>query len=126
MKLSAVRIFVRDLEPAKTFYAEVLGLPLKLHGASFGFCQFDVGGADLLLETIKPEEPPEDQALVGRFTGVAFDVEDIEAEHERLAERGVVFTGLPEKQFWGGIMATFKDPEGNELQLVQRPALLAR
>jgi lactoylglutathione lyase len=34
----------------------------------------------------------------------------------------VHFTGLPEKQQWGGVLATMQDPAGNELQLVQHPA----
>jgi len=126
MKLSAIRVFVRRLPEAKAFYSEILGLPLKLDGGQFGFCQFDAGAADLLVEVIKPEEPADEQALVGRFTGIAFDVADIEREYQRLASLGVMFTGKPEKQFWGGVMATFKDPAGNELQIVQRPALLAR
>ena len=28
----------------------------------------------------------------------------------------------PERQIWGGILATFCDPSGNQLQIVQRPA----
>jgi catechol 2,3-dioxygenase-like lactoylglutathione lyase family enzyme len=38
------------------------------------------------------------------------------------SELGVAFTGLPEQQSWGGILATLRDPAGNELQLVQRPS----
>jgi uncharacterized glyoxalase superfamily protein PhnB len=38
-----------------------------------------------------------------------------------LSALGVAFTGLPEQQDWGGILATLRDPAGNELQLVQQP-----
>jgi uncharacterized glyoxalase superfamily protein PhnB len=38
-----------------------------------------------------------------------------------LRSRGVAFTGEPEKQFWGGTLATFKDPAGNELQICEQP-----
>ena len=31
------------------------------------------------------------------------------------------FDGAPEKQHWGGWLATFKDSAGNSLQLVQMP-----
>jgi uncharacterized glyoxalase superfamily protein PhnB len=53
---------------------------------------------------------------------LSFTVQDIETKHQELAARGVRFTGLPEKQSWGGILATLQDPSGNELQIVQHPA----
>ena len=40
-------------------------------------------------------------------------------EHRELEALEVHFTGLPEKQFWGVILATMQDPPGNELQIVQ-------
>ena len=67
-----------------------------------------------------PRMPPSDeQALVGRFTGLSFTVPDIHAKHRELVDRGVHFTGQPELQFWGGTLATLRDPAGNELQLVE-------
>lgn len=121
MKLSGARIFVRDFSEARTFYAEVLGLALKHDGARFGYCVFDTGELELIVEVVPNDAPAEDQALVGRFTGLSFAVADISTEHSRLLAAGVPFTGAPEKQFWGGWLATFKDPAGNELQLVQHP-----
>jgi predicted enzyme related to lactoylglutathione lyase len=55
---------------------------------------------------------------------IDFWVDDIEAEHERLRERGVGF--IREKGFetWGGLISTFNDPDGNTLQIIQyRPEL---
>lgn len=126
MKLSALRVFVRDLPEAKAFYRDVLGFAVKVDGAAYNFCLFEAGTADLLVETVPDGSPREEQGLVGRFTGASFDVEDIGAAHLALQEKGVMFTGAPERQYWGGTLATFKDPSGNELQLVQRPELLAR
>lgn len=119
MQLSAARVFVRSLERAKQFYAELLGLPVKADGLPYGYCVFDVGSSDLVVELVKPEDPGEEQALVSRFTGLSFAVPDIVAAHERLSSAGVHFAGLPEKQFWGGWLATFEDFDGNQLQLVQ-------
>jgi uncharacterized glyoxalase superfamily protein PhnB len=42
-------------------------------------------------------------------------------KYRELAAAGVEFSGEPEKQFWGGILATLRDPAGNELQIVQQP-----
>lgn len=56
--------------------------------------------------------------LVGRFTGVSFDTDDIERAYRRLFALGVPFQGPPEKQDWGGSLAHFRDPDGNLLTLV--------
>ena len=46
-------------------------------------------------------------------------VDDIGAVHARLARAGVVFSRAPEREEWGGWVATFTDPDGNTLQLMQ-------
>jgi predicted enzyme related to lactoylglutathione lyase len=52
---------------------------------------------------------------------VNLTVTDIRAVHDRLARAGVVFTRAPEREDWGGWVATFPDPDGNILQLMQLP-----
>jgi predicted enzyme related to lactoylglutathione lyase len=121
MQLSAARIFVRDMIAAKRFYAHVLGLPIKADGSEHGYCVFDAGGADLVVESVADDADEEEQVLVGRFTGLSFEVDDIRAKHQALLALGVPFTQAPEKQFWGGVLATFQDRCGNGLQLVEMP-----
>ena len=48
-------------------------------------------------------------------------VDDIHAVHERLRAAGVTFSRPPEQERWGGWVATFEDPDGNTLQLLQQP-----
>jgi len=122
MQLRTARIFVRDLPGASRFYEEVLGLPLKAEGSEQGFCVFDAGAMSLVVERVDADAPVEDQVLAGRFTGLSFDVADIQSKFRELSALGVAFSGLPERQEWGGILATLRDPAGNELQLVQQPA----
>lgn len=121
MQLTAVRLFVRDIAQARDFYAQALGLPLRSDGTQHGYCVFAAGPASLVVEAVAPEAPADDQALVGRFTGLSFAVTDIQARYQELTARGVPFCAAPEVQAWGGITATFKDPAGNELQLAQYP-----
>jgi predicted enzyme related to lactoylglutathione lyase len=52
---------------------------------------------------------------------VNFAVDDIRATYERLIEAGALFTRAPEVEDWGGYVATFVDPDGNTLQLMQLP-----
>jgi len=48
-------------------------------------------------------------------------VDDIRAAHARLVGAGVTFRRPPEREAWGGWVATFADPDGNTLQLLQLP-----
>ena len=121
MELNTARVFVRDIETAKQFYAGKLGLAIKADASQYGYCVFKAGSTQLVVETVAEDAPEEDRVLVGRFTGLSFTVHDVQAKYTELAARGVPFTGLPEKQQWGGTLATLQDPEGNELQIVQQP-----
>jgi catechol 2,3-dioxygenase-like lactoylglutathione lyase family enzyme len=121
MKLGTVRIFVHSLVAAQTFYEETLGLPRVAGGSAFGYCVFEPGDVQLVIEAVSGDAPLEDRELVGRFTGVSFTVPDVNALHAELSKRGVKFTDPPERQDWGGVLATFLDPSGNELQIVEMP-----
>ena len=121
MELNTARVFVRDIQSAKDFYSGRLGSQIKADGSEYGYCVFKAGSTELVVETVTEDAPEEEQVLVWRFTGLSFTVQDAEAKHRELAARGVPFTGLPEKQLWGGILATLQDPSGNELQIVQHP-----
>lgn len=119
MKLAAVRVFVRDLAGAQSFYSGKLGLSLTAGSAKRGYCVFAAGGADLVVEPVARDAPQDEQVLVGRFTGLSFAVNDAMAKYEELSALGVEFSGVPELQTWGGTLATFRDPANNELQIVQ-------
>lgn len=118
MKLSAVRLFVDDLERARRFYGRTLGLEETVALPEAGFCTFASAGLHVVVERVSPQV---EEHLVGRFTGISFAVDDLGREVERLQAEGVEFTLLPERQAWGGWLATFRDPAGNELQLAMYP-----
>jgi methylmalonyl-CoA/ethylmalonyl-CoA epimerase len=103
---------VRDIDAARAWYGDVLGLP---HLYTFGKLSFfDCGGTRLMLSA--EGEPGPESILYLR-------VNDIEAAHAGLAERGVEFLGAPHMihrhadgaEEW---MAFFKDPEGRPLALM--------
>ena len=121
MELNTARVFVNDIVTAKQFYGQTLGLELKADGTSHGYCVFKAGCAELVVESVPADASEEDRALVGRFTGLSFTVPDAAAKFRELQARGVRFSGAPEKQFWGGLLATLQDPSGNGLQIVQHP-----
>jgi catechol 2,3-dioxygenase-like lactoylglutathione lyase family enzyme len=121
MNLSAARVFVRDLASAEAFYESKLGLRLAAGGHASGYCVFQAGSCQLIVEPVPPEAPADEQELVGRFTGLSFSVTDIRARFSELAAQGVQFVEPPESQPWGGTLATLLDPSANKLQLVQYP-----
>ncbi len=124
MILNTARVFVRDLDSAHQFYAQTLGLALKFGGPEVGYCVYDVGHCQLVVEPVAADAPAEDLALVGRFTGLSFKVDHLAEVYERLSAAGVVFVEPPEQQAWGGLVATLLDPAGNGLQLCQYPEAL--
>lgn len=122
MNLNTARVFVHDIVRARAFYADALGLGLHAHDLSQGWCVFNAGNCELVVEAVPGDAPAEEQALVGRFTGLSFLVPNIHVAHQDLKARGVVFTAAPERQHWGGTLAAFRDPDGNQFQLAQRDA----
>jgi lactoylglutathione lyase len=124
-KLLLVRIFVSDWPRAVRFYTEDLGLPLRFADEGLGWAQLATGDASLALERFVPEPGVEgrdrEEALVGRFVGVSLAVEDIYQTHKELVGRGVEFLEPPALMPWGGVLANFRDPDGNVLTLVGSP-----
>jgi len=112
--LSAVRIFVDDLERARRFYGDTL--ELRETSASSEWAVFDIDGKNLIIEKVPPDDPEHD--LVGRLLAVSFAVDDIDAAYRHLTAKGVSFPEPPERQAWGGTLAFPRDPDGNILTLV--------
>jgi len=117
-RLSYVRVFVRDWPRALHFYGETLGIPFAFKSEEMGWAQLATGVAQLALERFTPGE---EEDLVGRFLGVSLAVEDIDATYEELRGRGVEFLSPPERMPWGGVLAHFRDPDGNVLTLIGQP-----
>jgi catechol 2,3-dioxygenase-like lactoylglutathione lyase family enzyme len=112
-----------DLERAKRFYAEKLGLNPSSENPGGAFYDH-AGGTQFLLF-------PSSGRASGTHTQMGFSVKDIEAQVGELTSRGVEFevADVPgfDKQthiaHTGEVRAAwFKDSEGNLLGLVQQPA----
>lgn len=121
MKLYAVRIFSTQWDSALAFYRDQVGLPVYFVDDQLGWAQFDLGGAYLGLDRCDPDDP-ETADLVGRYAGVSIEVDDLNQAYETLMSRGVEFVSPPETQTWGGMLAHFKDPDGNVLTLLGTPS----
>jgi len=105
---------VRDIDAAREWYAEVLGLKELFSFDKMAF--FDCGGTRLYLQAA--DEPTAESILYLRAV-------DILAAHAELTARGVEFLGAPHMVHRHGDgteewMAFFKDPEGRPLALMSQ------
>ncbi|MBM4383048.1 MAG: VOC family protein [Deltaproteobacteria bacterium] len=94
---------VSDLARAKKFYGETLGFRLNTDEPYVGGFWF--GSGYLVIGAMAP-------ATGSGGTHVAVRVDDVDAEHSRLAQRGVA-VGPVQDQPWGERNFRFSDPDGN-------------
>lgn len=101
-------------EAMSRFYRETLGLVPRT--VKPDFVNFDWGGVRL---SVGVHSGVRDGSADPLRVMVNLAVDDIRAVHARLAAAGVAFRRPPEREAWGGWVATFSDPDGNTLQLVE-------
>ena len=126
MRINLTGVAVDDQQSALRFYTETLGFRLK-HNIPLGehswitvVSEEAPEGTELLLE---PAEHPAvrryRKALVEDGIPLAsFAVDDVEAEHERLMERGVRFV-QPPTDLGTVVTAVFDDSCGNLIQIME-------
>lgn len=112
-KIRQIALVVHDLQAAIAFYRDALGMKF-LFEVPGQLAFFDCSGIWLMLS---PPEKDFDQA----GSVLYFEVDDIQAAHRALADRGVTFIGEPHRiadmgtyELW---MAFFRDLDRNPLAL---------
>jgi catechol 2,3-dioxygenase-like lactoylglutathione lyase family enzyme len=136
MQFDHVGVLVSDLEAAKTFARDVLGLgdpaaefEAPEHGLAGAF--FGLGDGRLELFTLETTGDRLPDGVQARVDHVAVKVDDLDAEQERLAAKGVTFTGpatadpVTEPIDLRGSRHLWTAPEssgGFMLQLIEPPA----
>jgi predicted enzyme related to lactoylglutathione lyase len=115
VSLKNIVVFVTDLDKAKSFYVDQLGLPLA--GRSEMMMEFFPGEKSTMGVALALQD--EARRLVGRHTGITLKVEKIEELCESLTSAGVRFVEPLESSPWGK-MAVVADSDGNQLALVNR------
>ena len=126
MRIYITSIFVDDQAKALDFYTKKLGfevkndVPVGEHRWLTVVSKEQPDGTELLLEpSDHPAVTPYKNALVeDGIPATSFQVDDVDAEFERLKDIGVKFTQEPTDA--GPVrMAVFDDTCGNLIQLVQ-------
>jgi len=108
-----VTFYVSDLKKAAKFYEETLGLEKKYEYASY--VGFECGGVEIGLIPKLTEE----QKVSPLSPSVEFLVDDVEKVYKELKNKEVRFIKELHDEPWGGRQATFTDPDGNTLEIVQ-------
>ncbi len=114
-------IAVKDLDRARKFYEETLGLDAK---EAMGGEVLEVQSGDTTFEVYRSEF-----AGTNKATALTFEVDDIESEVRELKDKGVFFEqyDMPGMEQRGDLyvgeggfkVAWFKDPDGNILSLAK-------
>lgn len=109
---------VDDLDAARTFYRDTLGLRTQDNAAGL---TLQIAGDRPILVYPKPGHAP------ASYTILNFPVDDIEAAVDALVSRGVTFERYPQMdqdergimRAGGPLIAWFTDPAGNILSVLQ-------
>jgi catechol 2,3-dioxygenase-like lactoylglutathione lyase family enzyme len=110
MQLGVIVILTPELDAARRFYRDVLGLKLQREAANQLI--FDLGGAELHVFSCTDPAPAAYRHGATAATVCAFEVASIEAEMARMRAAGVVFSGMR--------YAAFQAPGGNVHELIER------
>ena len=111
MKIGMLMLGVTDMRRSVGFYRDVVGFPVQFGNDEVTF--LDAGGVTLVLQTRKAL-PPTDN---GDRTEIVLPVEDIDAAHRTLQERGAAFRVEPRIVTGDRLAADFRDPDGHVLSI---------
>ena len=123
----AIHMMIRvlDLERSVAFYRTALGLDVadRYDFDSFTLVYLRNPEAEFEVELTLNNGRAEPYGLGDGYGHVAFCVDDLDAEHERLSEAGVGPQPIKEFHRDGGLMARFffiQDPDGYKIEVLQR------
>lgn len=106
-----ITFYVSDLKRTIEFYEKTLGLTKKYEYSSYA--GFECGGVEIGLI------PKEKLEIGENAPTVEFIVENVDHFCEMLRMKGVGIVNPPHDEQWGGRQASFRDPDGNLLEIVQ-------
>jgi predicted enzyme related to lactoylglutathione lyase len=107
---------INSEQPARlgAFYRDVVGLPVQ---EGMGDWAFVIGPGTTL--GIDGHSEVHGRAKDPARILIDLWVDDVAAEQKRLEGQAISFLRSSGKEYWGGIISTFEDPDGNYIQLMQ-------
>ena len=117
MNLGFVILYVRDLNKAKAFYTETLGLTVveEVSGPTFVTLRPANGSLLGLQDKSAARFPPKDEKNAGSME-LSFEVDDVDGTWKRWKEKGVEIVAEPVDLPFGRYFLA-KDPDGHYLSV---------
>ena len=116
-RVDYIRVPVQDIEAAKRFYGEILGLPLNPNSPADDWVEYEAGNVTLAVMTPHTHEYEFTPLPPGTL---ALRVPDVAEAKAKLEAAGVQVNELWDSGVCRG--AGFKDPDGNPILLHRRYA----
>lgn len=123
MRLTHVRMLVRDYATSFTFWRDTVGLPVIFGDEEGPYADFQTGAATLAIfsSSAMIQDTGIESGRGGRGADdvlIVFEVPDVDNAVRELEGRGVRFVTQPTDQpGWGIRVAHFRDPDGNLVEL---------
>lgn len=109
----SITFYVSNLKRAAKFYEEILGLEKKYEYSSY--VGFECGGVEIgLIPKTKEEQK---SSLLS--SSVELLVDNVDKMYDELKRKRVKIIKELHNEPWGGREATFTDPDGNIIEIVQ-------
>ena len=123
MKLASVRLVTDDLSALTAFYATLTRTePVTPFGPD-DYAELHIDGGIVALVTTAGVERFNKGAAVAaanRSAILEFEVDDVDAERDRIADRVTEWVQEPTTQPWGNRSMLFRDPDGNLINVYSR------
>ena len=114
-----------DVHRQIDWYCTHLGMRVLARSESSAIIGYDDSThAGAMIELMPARDQGFKPEIIPRFCPglrhLALRVKNFDAAYRRLAAAGIQFLGEPGAALGGGRIISFRDPEGNELQIVER------
>ncbi len=113
MKLTGICLVTESVPALARFYAEILGC--KADGDDT-HTEFNIGGMGMAIFSRKGTEEMAPGSMQGAGYGgvtIMIQVDNVDAQYERLKALGVEIVKAPQTYPWGARSVWFRDPDGN-------------
>jgi uncharacterized glyoxalase superfamily protein PhnB len=113
MNFTGICLITRDVTALAEFYKKALGVEAQ---GDHTHVDLHTHGAGISIFSLEGMEGMAPGSMQGRGYGgitLGFEVEDVDAEYERIKKLGVEFVMLPTTHPWGNRSFWFRDPDGN-------------
>jgi uncharacterized glyoxalase superfamily protein PhnB len=120
MKFTGICLITESVPRLVQFYEKVFSAQAA---GDDHHSEFQIGGVNLAIFSRDGMEQMAPGSMSGAGCGsftIAFEVEDVDAEYERLKTLAVEFVKPPQTHPWGARSFWFRDPDGNIIDLLTR------